>query len=298
VDKHLIERLKDPLLHLVRNALSHGVESKAERTQAGKPPEATIALAASTAGDSVLIRVSDDGRGIDPKAVERRARALGMDVPAQMENSDLLKILCSPGFSTRTDADRASGRGVGMDVVYNTVRELGGSLTFQSELNRGTQFTLRLPLTLAIAETFIVSAAQQTCAIPQSSVSEIIQVQEDQIRIVNRVEVVPYRSGVLPVVRLSSLFHLSAPAGPSLCVLVISSERGSTGLVVEKVHGQKEVVVRAMRDPLIQVPGIAGATELGDGRPVLILDTSVLTSGPIRPHEYEKKEPNGVKHGK
>jgi two-component system chemotaxis sensor kinase CheA len=298
VDKHLIERLKDPLLHLVRNALSHGVESKLERGAAGKPVEATIALRASTAGDSVLIQISDDGRGIDRESVKRRAHALGMEVPSPLDNTALLKILCSPGFSTRMDADRASGRGVGMDVVYSTVRELGGSVSVQTEPGKGTQFTLRLPLTLAIAETFIVSAAEQTCAVPQSSVTEILHIHEDQIRTVNRVEVVPYRSGVLPVVRLSSLFQLKkGAAGPTLVLLVLSSERGSTGLVVEKVHGQKEIVVRAMRDPLIQVPGIAGATELGDGRPVLILDASVLTSGPIRPHDATNKQNNGAAHG-
>src|SRR6185436_8167063 len=231
VDKHLIERLKDPLLHLVRNALSHGVESKLERGAAGKPLEATIALRASTAGDSVLIQISDDGRGIDRESVKRRAHALGMEVPSPLDNAALLKILCSPGFSTRMDADRASGRGVGMDVVYSTVRELGGSVSVQTEPGKGTQFTLRLPLTLAIAETFIVSAAEQTCAVPQSSVTEILHINEDQIRTVNRVEVVPYRSGVLPVVRLSSLFQLKkGAAGPTLVLLVLSSERGSTNV--------------------------------------------------------------------
>src|SRR5204863_441175 len=147
---------------------------------------------------------------------------------------------------------------------------------------RGTKFILRLPLTLAIAETLIVSAANQTCAVPQSFVSEVLQITEEQVRTVNGVEVIQYRSGVLPIVRLAALFRLPQQPLPRLCVLVLSSDRGSSGLLVDRIHGQKEVVVRAIRDPLIQVPGITGATELGDGRPVLILDGAALTSGAVR----------------
>ena len=286
LDKYLIERLKDPLLHLVRNAFSHAVESPEERAAAGKAPKGTILLRASSRGDSVLIQVKDDGRGIDANAVARRAAAMGLAVPAQMDAAALLKILCSPGFSTRDDVDRAAGRGVGMAVVYNTVRELGGNITLETEIGRGTQFTLRLPLTLAISESLIVSSGEQTCAIPQTFVSEVLQVTDGDIRMVNRVEVIPYRSGVLPIVRLSALFRLPPGASERNC-LVLSSERGSTGLIVDRVHGQREVVVRAIRDKLVQVPGIIGATELGDGRPVLILDGEVLTSGAVRPHHVD-----------
>jgi two-component system chemotaxis sensor kinase CheA len=294
LDKYLIERLKDPLLHLVRNAFSHAVETPEERLAAGKPPEASIVLAASTVGDSVVIQVGDDGRGVDPNIVAQRASSLGLTVPATLDNSALLQILCSPGFSTRADADRVSGRGVGMSVVCRTVRELGGAITLDTTVGKGTRFTLRLPLTLALSETLIVSGAEQTCAIPQSFVNEIIQVEEQQVRWVNRVEVIPYRSGVLPIVRLSSLFRATASRRERSYVLVLSSERGSTGLVVDRVHGQKEVVVRAIRDPLVQVPGVVGATELGDGRPVLILDGVMLTSGPVRPHSSACREENGI----
>jgi two-component system chemotaxis sensor kinase CheA len=283
LDKYLVERLKDPLLHLVRNAFSHGVESPEERRAAHKPEEAAIFLRASAVGDSVLIQVGDNGRGIDPQAVARKAAAQGIPVPDNLDHSALLKILCATGFSTRDDADMAAGRGVGMAVVWDTVRELGGSISLETELGRGTQFTLRLPLTLAIAETFIVSAAGQTCAIPQTYVTEILHLASDQIRTVNRVELAPYRSGLLPVTRLTSLFHLPASARAQHCLLVLHSDRGSSGLIVDKVHGQKEVVVRAIRDPLGQTPGIMGATELGDGRPVLILDGAHLTSGVVRP---------------
>jgi two-component system chemotaxis sensor kinase CheA len=284
-DKYLIERLKDPLLHMVRNAFSHGVETPEERRAASKPEEATIELRASTSADSVVIEVRDDGKGINPNAVIQRAKKLGMEVPEVVNEAEILRILCAPGFSTRDDADHAAGRGVGMAVVASTVRELGGTLALESEEGRGARFTLRFPMTLAIAETLIVTAAGQTCAVPQNVVREILHATEEQIERVNGIEAIAYRSGVLPVVRLAGLFRLTSAVKEKLWVLVISSERGSIGLVTEKVLGQREVVVRALRDPLIQTPGISGATELGDGKPVLILDGAALTSGNVMPPE-------------
>ena len=172
-----------------------------------------------------------------------------------------------------------------MTVVCGTMRELGGTLALESEEGGGTQFTLRLPLTLAIAETLIVSAAGQTCAVPQTFVTEILHSSEAQVQIVNGIEVIPYRTGVLPIVRLASLFHLPKSTRPKVCVLVITSDRGSVGLLTEEILGRREVVVQALRDPLIQVPGITGATEPGDGKAVLILDGSALTNGKVRPAE-------------
>jgi two-component system chemotaxis sensor kinase CheA len=285
MDKYVIERLKDPLLHLVRNAFSHGVESPEERAAAAKPEQATITLKAANVGDSVIVQIRDDGRGINEGAIMGRARALGLECPPSVDNAAILRILCSPGFSTQEDADRASGRGVGMAVVYSTVRELGGNLTLESEPGRGTRFTLRLPLTLAIAETLIISSAGQTCAVPQSFVREILQATESQIQMVNGVEAISYRAGILPIVRLDGLFRLRSKTRPQMYLLVIMSERGSVGLLAEEVLGQREIVVSALRDPLIQVAGISGATELGDGKPVLILDGAALTSGSVRPPE-------------
>jgi two-component system chemotaxis sensor kinase CheA len=288
MDKYLIERLKDPLLHLVRNAFSHGVETASERVASSKREEGTIELSAATVGDSVILRVGDDGRGINPNAIIERARQLGLEIPETIDQQSILTILCSSGFSTREDADRAAGRGVGMAVVMATVCELGGSLTLDSEEGRGTQFTIRLPLTLAIAETLIVAAAGQKCAIPQGFVREILHASEEQISMANGIEVISYRGGVLPVVRLATFFRLPSVPRPKMCLLVIASNRGSVGLLVEEVLGQREVVVRALRDPLIQVAGISGATELGDGKPVLILDGTALTRGSVRPPEPER----------
>ena len=284
IDKFLVERLKDPLLHLVRNSVSHGIETPAERLTAGKPADATISLSASTVGDCVLIEVADDGRGVDAQHIARRAAAEGLRVPETLDSPAVLNLLCAPGFSTKDEADRAAGRGVGMAVVNNTVRELGGTLTMHSEPGQGTRFVLRLPLTLAIAEAFIVSSGKETFAVPQTFVQEILQMTADQVHRVNRTELLPYRDSVLPLFRLSSLLRAEAATRLRSLVLVLSSERGSVGLVVDQVHGQREVVVRSIRDPLIKVPGVAGATELGDGKPVLILDAAALTDGVVRPH--------------
>jgi two-component system chemotaxis sensor kinase CheA len=287
IDKFVIERLKDPLLHLVRNAFSHGVETAEARAAAGKPEEATIELSARTAGDSVIIQIKDDGRGISHERIVERARKLGAHIPSFVDDQAILQVICAPGFSTRQDADRASGRGVGMTVVQAAIRELGGNLTLETEEGRGTQFTIRLPLTLAIADTLIVAAAGQKCAIPQSFVREIVHANETDVQTANGIEVIPYRDGILPIIRLAKMFRLASRPKASSCVLVVSSERGSVGLLTEEVLGQREVVVSALRDPLIQVPGISGATELGDGKPVLILDAATLTAGSVRPPEPE-----------
>jgi two-component system chemotaxis sensor kinase CheA len=290
IDKYLIEKLKDPLLHLVRNAFTHGVETPRARLAASKPEEATITLRASTSGDSVIITVEDDGGGVNHAALERKAKELGLEAPAPGDNDALLKILCRSGFTTKEAADRAAGRGVGMAVVQAAVREMGGALGLESEEGRGTRFTLRLPLTLAIADAIIVTAAGQTCAVPQSYVREILLTSEEEIQTVDGVEVLPYRSGVLPVVRLAGLFRLRSGPRASIRAVVIATDRGSVGLLTDEVLGQREVVVRTLRDPLTQVRGVAGATELGDGKPVLILDGPSLTRGNVRPPEEDNLE--------
>lgn len=292
IDKYLIEKLKDPLLHMVRNAFSHGIEAAAERQAQSKPEMGTIELSASAVGDFVIINVSDDGKGIDADAIFTKARKLGLKVRHGAGNEAILDILCSPGFSSKDDADRMSGRGVGMSVVQSTINELCGSLSLESQPGRGTRFTLRLPLTVVIAETLLVTASGQICAVPQNSVQEIFHIQQSDIKKADGIEMVAYRGGVLPVKRLAGLFRLSSNFLGVACILVIKSERGSIGLLVEKVLGQREVVVRNFRDPLIQVAGISGATELGDGKPVLILDGVALTAGKVRPpdsHDFEPK---------
>lgn len=287
IDKFIVERLKEPILHLVRNAISHGIEAPEARAAAGKSDEGTIVLRASTTGQAVVIEVRDDGCGIDPQTIIARGAALGLPVPEEATDADILNLLCLPGFSTRDNADIAAGRGVGMAVVQSTVRELGGMLSLESVAGESTRFTLRLPLTLSIADTFIVSAGAQTCALSQGFIEEIVEFEEEQVRTVKHVEIIPYRDGVLPLVRLARILNVQPVIRRRIPALVVSSERGLAALAVDRVHAQREVVVRPLSDPLLQVPGISGATELGDGRPVLILDPAALTSGAVRPRNGE-----------
>lgn len=292
MDKYLIEQLKDPLLHLVRNAFAHGVEPASERKTLAKEEEATIRLEARTMGGTAAITVSDDGRGIDGREIARRAQELGLDYFDPADNASLLKVLCWPGFSTRTDADRAAGRGIGMAVVWDKVRELGGTLALQNEPGHGAAFTIRLPLTLAISQALIVSTANQTYAMPQNYVSEVMDIAEADVIAVSGGELLQYRGRALPVSRLGARFGLEAEPSPRKGLLVLMSERGRCGLLVDNIHGQKEIVVRGIRDSLIQIRGIAGATELGDGRPVLILDGEAFLSGALCPLENANPQAN------
>ena len=277
IDKFLIERMMDPILHLVRNAVAHGFETVEERRAAGKSEEATLTLSAATVGDAVVIEIVDDGRGIEPAAIRRRALAAGLPVPdGDLDPDAVLGILCAPGFSTREAADRGSGRGVGMAVVRTTVRELGGSMTMDSVPGQGTRFAIELPLTLAISDAIIAVVGDQTFAVPQAAVREVIEVDPVAVRMLENNEIVPHRGAVLPLVRLAAVFMLEARPRNPLHVLVNGTGHAATGIVVDRVVGQREIVVRAISDSMIRVAGIAGATDLGDGRVVLILDLPSL----------------------
>jgi two-component system chemotaxis sensor kinase CheA len=278
IDKYVVERLKDPFLHLIRNCVSHGISTPEARIAGGKPPEATITLSAATAGDSVLIKVEDDGEGIDPAKVVKRAEKLGVHVPSTLDNVTLLELISTPGFSTREEADMASGRGVGMAVVVETVRELGGTLSLETNVGHGTKFTLRLPLTLAIADALVISAGGQTFAVPQSSVDEIVQMQSSDVQQTEFAQLMLHRGKALPLLCVATRFGLKLSKRASYPIVVVGTERGPVGFIVDRVMSQREVVVRSMRDPLVQVPGVSGATELGDGKPVLIIDPVALVN--------------------
>ena len=280
VDKFVVERLSDPLLHLVRNSVSHGLESPADRRAAGKPEEGTLRLRASTAGDVVVLDVEDDGRGIDTASVAERARRAGLAVPAVLDDQAVLDLLCMPGFSTRDTVDRASGRGIGMAVVRRVVGEMGGVVILDTRVGRGTRFTIHLPLTLAITEALIATVADRTFAVPQGSVREILEISADSIRRHEAGEVVAYRGAALPLVRLSQRFHLAPASRATLHVFVAGTAEAPVGIAVDRVVGQREIVVRTLTDQLVKVAGVAGATQLGDGRVVLILDVAALVRAP------------------
>jgi two-component system chemotaxis sensor kinase CheA len=277
IDKFLIERMMDPVLHLVRNAVSHGIETAEERIKAGKRPEGTIVLSAATAGDVVCIDVADDGCGIDPEAVVERARSVGLAVPpGATDAATLLSLICAPGFSTRDESDRASGRGVGMSVVQAAVDELSGTLRLETEKGTGTRIVIELPVTLAITDALIAKVGSETFAVPQGSVREVIAVAVDTLLQVEGNEVMPYRGAALPIVRLSRLFGLPETTRNRLHLFVVGTGGAAIGIAVDRIVGQREIVVRSIADALVRVAGISGATDLGDGHVVLILDPAVL----------------------
>jgi len=280
IDKFLIERMMDPVLHLVRNAVSHGIETPEERTAAGKRPDGTIRLAASTVGESVMLEVSDDGRGMNAQAIATRARAAGLDVAdGDIDSRMLLEVICSPGFSTRDEADRVSGRGVGMAVVRDTVQELGGTLSVETVAGCSTTFRAVLPLTLAITDALIVHVGNRTFAVPQGAVREVAEVDAGSLRAIENNELMTHRGVAVPVVRLARLFSLESTPRQRMHVILIGTGAAAVGLLVDRISGQREIVVKTLRDPLIRVAGVSGATELGDGRLVLILDVAGLLRG-------------------
>jgi len=277
IDKYLIERMMDPVLHLVRNAVSHGIEPPEERIQRGKRPEGTITLGASAAGELVTIEIADDGRGVDAEEVAARAQRAGLPVPeGTLDSAAVLALLCSPGFSTKDDADRASGRGVGMAVVKDTVERLSGTIALDSEPGQGTRFTIRLPLTLAIADALLGRVGTEFFAVPQSAVREAIEVTAAEVRQIEGHEIIPYRQGSLALVRLAQLFGIDGVPPARFHVFVIGSGAAAIGIAVDRIVGQREIVVRTIVDPLVRVEGVSGATDLGDGRVVLIIDPAAL----------------------
>jgi two-component system chemotaxis sensor kinase CheA len=290
IDKFLVERMMDPILHLVRNAVSHGLEPADERVALGKPPDGTISLNAWAAGETVTLEVSDDGRGIDVSKVLSRARQAGVAAPADAASDEtvLLDLICAPGFSTKDESDRASGRGFGMAVVRKTVQDLGGTLRLASTPGVGTRFTIELPLTLVITDALIASIGTHTFAVPQSAVREVVEVDEAAIRVVEGGEITSFRDAPLPVLRLSAALGIAGVPRVRHHAFIVRVGSDHVGLLVDRVVSQREIVVRTTTDPLIRVDGIAGATDLGDGRAVLILDIATIARVACRPTQSHR----------
>lgn len=285
IDKYIVDKLIDPILHMVRNAVSHGIESEEERVRKGKDPTGHIYLRAYTIGEDVYVEVENDGREIDREKIAKKALELGLikDISEVDSEEKILDIICSPDFSTRDEADRASGRGVGMNVVKNTVNELGGSLYLRSDPQKGVCFTLKLPLTLAIIDTILVKVGSEKYAIPQSSVKEIIEIDRNEIINFRGMNIIPYRNASLPVIFLSKIFELKEKEDEKFYVLVVTVERENFGVVVDRVLSIREAVIRPINDPLILLnPAISGATDFGDGKVVLILNIEGLFKSEVR----------------
>lgn len=280
LDKLIIEELSDPLMHLIRNAIDHGVEAPEARRAAGKPAEGRLALSAVQKGNHVTIEVSDDGPGLDDEAIVETALARGLvtrEQVAEMTRRDLFGLLFAPGFSTRTEVSDLSGRGVGLDVVKTNLSGLSGVIDVRSEPGAGTTFSLTLPITLAIIQALVIRAAGRVFAVPLSSVLEILRITPAEVRTVEQREVIDLRGSTVPLVRLSRLFGFEETGRQDrFFAVVVGLAQNRIGLAVDELLGQQDVVIKSLGRKLGWVRGIAGATDLGDQRTTLVLDVGAL----------------------
>lgn len=279
MDKSMVEDLADPLLHLIRNALDHGIESREERIQAQKSEVGTIHLRAIQKGNHIVIEVEDDGGGIDADRIYKKAKQRGLIDPGKKySEGDLIHFLFLPGFSTAEQITEISGRGVGLDVVAKNIAKLSGLVDVETTLGKGTLFTITLPITLIIIKALIVRVGMETFAIPLNSVSESLMVSSKEIKTIERKEVVQLRDHTLSLVRLNDLFELGEgeAADDRLYVVVVGLAEKRIGLVVDAVEGQQEIVIKSLGGLLKEVPGISGATELGNRKTILVLDVASL----------------------
>jgi two-component system chemotaxis sensor kinase CheA len=280
LDKSVVERMADPLTHLVRNAIDHGIEPPEERIAAGKPAIGAITLRASHQGGSVVLEVSDDGRGLDNQRILAKARERGLVGENESPTGERISALIfEPGFSTAVNVSDISGRGVGMDVVKRSVESLSGAIAIASQPGRGITFRIQLPLTLAILDGLLLRVGGQRFVLPLTSIVESIAPRREQLRqVAGGGEVIVLRGEAIPVVRLSRLFQVaSAAEGNAALLAVIVDHRGKRlALLVDELLGQQQVVIKSLETNFRKVEGAAGATILGDGQPALILDVAAV----------------------
>jgi two-component system chemotaxis sensor kinase CheA len=284
LDKTVIEQLGDPLVHLVRNSMDHGLESTAERLAAGKPAVGRIELRASQEGDHILIEINDDGRGMNVDRIRQKAVEKGLVSEAEaarMDEKHLLDFIFMAGFSTAAQQTELSGRGVGMDVVKTYIARLNGYVTASTVKGHGTRIVISLPLTLAIVQSLMVGVGGQMYALPLSPVSETLKLKRSDIKTIEGRPVITMRGHVLPVVDLARVFDIGSTGlsggknGNVYLVIVTMGER-KFAIMVDKLLGKEEIVIKSMKGLNAEREGIAGATITGDGRVVLIVDLAVL----------------------
>jgi two-component system chemotaxis sensor kinase CheA len=282
LDKSILDALGEPLAHLVRNAADHGIETAAERVAAQKPSRGTVRLDAYHEGDQVVIEISDDGRGLDREKILRRAiecGIVGADDTARLNNSDIMNLIFEPGLSTADEVTEISGRGVGLDVVKSAVDNLKGSIELESELGQGTTFRLMVPLTLASIQSLLFHVSGKLYAVPLAMVVEITRVSEGEVHRLDNHEVFQLREQVLTLVRLERLESSAARARDKrIFVIVIGSGSRKFGLAVDSLMGEEELVIKALEDRLVTSPLVSGASILGDGTVVLILNVPAVIS--------------------
>ncbi len=278
LDKSIIDELKGPMIHVLRNAIDHGIEPPDERVAKGKPRTGLITLTASQRGSQVVIEISDDGMGIDTEKIKREAVKRGFIAEGKAEDladEQVYSFLFIPGFSTSETVTDVSGRGVGLDVVRKSILKLKGIVEVDSKLGRGSRFILKLPLTLGITESLFIGCGNETFALPIENVAETIRVNQGEIGTVERNEVITLRGQILPLVRLNDIFNLSQRGiveKKLFLVVIVQSVEKRIGLLVDQVLGRQEIVRKNLTGPLRNVRGISGATIVGDGQVILILD--------------------------
>ncbi len=281
LDRSIIEGLGNPLIHIIRNAVDHGIELPDERTAAGKPLPAKILIKASREKDQVFIEICDDGKGMDPERLKEVAINKGLITPehaAGMSEKEALLLTCIPGFSTAKVVSDISGRGVGMDAVKSAIEPIGGSIDIDSKPGVGTRFTLKLPLTVAIIQSLLIEAAQEIYAIPISRVLKTLEVDRDTVKSSQKQNLIDFDGYLIPLLSLRKIFRLPPLTGQAKFISVVVTEaKGKiVGLVVDRLVGQQETFIRRLGRPLNKIGGLSGTTVLGNGRTIFLLDVGNL----------------------
>jgi two-component system chemotaxis sensor kinase CheA len=280
LDKSLLDAIAEPMTHLVRNAIGHGIESAEERARAGKPARGTIRLEAYHQGNQVIVEIIDDGRGIDSQKVKTRAIERGLlkrEEASRLSEADILDLIFRPGFSTADEITEISGRGVGLDIVQSVLHRLKGTVHVVSRPGQGSTFRLQLPLTLAIIKALLFRVEQRLYAIPLNAVAEIARAHESDIHQVDNCEVLQLRNNVLPVARLGRPPEERSDGRPQkVFVLVIAMGERKLGLLVDAIEGEEELVIKALDEQTAETDLVSGASILGSGHVVLILNLAAI----------------------
>jgi two-component system chemotaxis sensor kinase CheA len=284
VDKTIIERLSDPLTHIIRNSIDHGIEPPNERTAKGKHEEGTIRMSAEQRGGRIVIEISDDGGGINCERVLKKAKERGLvDPNAVLTDDEICNLIFAPGFSTAETVSDISGRGVGMDVVRRNIQDLGGRTTIKSEFGRGTTIQLALPLTLAVMDGLVVEVAKQTYVLPIPNIVECLRPGSDEIhRVIGAAGALNLRGDIVPLIYLADVLGVdqttTGERTNGVVIITEASDGTRMGLIVDDLIGNQQVVIKSIEENCGNVQGIAGATILGDGHVAFILDIEMLAN--------------------
>jgi two-component system chemotaxis sensor kinase CheA len=282
VDRTILDKLGDVLVHLLRNAIDHGIEPPEEREKLGKPRAGRLELIARRERSHVEIIVRDDGRGIDPEKVKRKAIERGLITPeqaAEMSDEEAINLIFLPGFSTKEQVTDVSGRGVGMDVVKDVVKSLNGSVSVHSEVGKGTTFVLKLPVSMAIIQALLIEVQNEVYAVPINNILESIEIKRENLKSIGGKEVIVLRGEIIPVIMLHELFNLPVPDKEEFPALVVDLGAQKVAIGVDELLHKKDIVIKSLGKMLSHISRFAGATILGDGSVVLIIEINGLLGG-------------------